>query len=596
MTQEQVQPRRLVAILAADVVGYSRLVGEDEEGTIARLKDLITSLFDPKIAQHGGRVVKTMGDGLLIEFDSAVAAARCAVEVQEALHLHNVDVPEQQHITFRVGINVGDIIVDGDDILGDGVNVAARLEGIAEPGGICISNTVFDQIDGKLDLNFIDLGEQSLKNIDKSIRAYALASAVVRHPRIRSAPGAALGTANIFDVRRFTRPSIIVMPFRDLGGADENSLAEGLRLSVHSVLVKLSGLFLLHTALVEGYRGQHYSASDVGKEIDVRYVVGGTVQCRGERVRVSVELTDTTTRQVVWAENYDRVMDDIFSVQDEIALEIVNALDIELRGGEAAHIRSKILNDPSARVLMHRAAGHLYQGDRQNNSLSRDLLEKLDEIEPDVPLTSGMIAITHWRDARFGWSVNPLHSLQKAGDYAQKAIDLGDTQGIGHTVMGYVHLQQRRHNEAMQTSAEALSTRSSCPLANGLAAEVLRYCGKADQSIMRMREAMKIVGTFPPWMVSNLAAALRDHGQIEASISAANDALQLFPEDLDLLVTLCSDYELSAMPSQAETVAKQIIDIDPTFTVSRYADAQPYSDRAVLNRIVESLTRAGLPQ
>jgi TolB-like protein len=455
---------------------------------------------------------------------------------------------------------------------------------------------VHDQILGKLQFDFTDLGELRLKNIERTIRAYALTNTRQAHSTNQQAPASPGPGATNFDISRFRRPSIIVMPFKELGGADNASLAEGLRLSLHSVLIKLPGFFLLHTGAVEGYRGQDYSAAEVGNAIDVRYVVGGAVQCVGERVRATIELTDTSSRQMVWGETYDRILDDVFALQDEIALEIVKALDIVLRAGDVGRLRFETISNPSARECFYRGISHLYGGNRENTLSARGMLEKVDAMEPDNPACLSMIALTYWREAKFGWSDDRASSLKMASNYAQKTVDLGDPEGVGHTIMGYVRLQQGRHEDAMVLSAEALSRRPSCPLSNGLLAEVMRYCGNPDQAVARIKEAMKLAKIFPPWMIDNLAAALRDNNQVEASISAAKEAVGLFPDDLDVLVTLCCDYDWSSMSTEAETVARQILAADPSFSIARYAESQPYKDKAVLDRIIESLSRAGLPE
>ncbi|WP_436638032.1 adenylate/guanylate cyclase domain-containing protein [Microbaculum sp. FT89] len=586
--------RRLAAIVSADVVGYARLVGADEDGTIATLRTYRAGIIEPLLRRHGGRIANTAGDSLLIEFASAVDAVRCAAAMQREIAARNADVPTDRRLEFRIGINVGDVVVQGDDLLGDGVNVAARLEATAEPGSLCVSAAVHDQIAGKLALDFVDLGELRLKNIERPVRAYALLDDAEAHPNGRAAAVSSKEAGAAFDFDKFKRLSIVVMPFRDLGGAEEGALAEGLRLSLHSVLIKLPGFFLLHTGAVEDYRGQAYSAVDVGHQIDVRYVVGAAVQRAGDRVRVIVELTDTRAREVVWGETYDRVLDDVFRLQDEIAREIVNALDVTLRAGDVGRILFEATSDPSVREYLHRGVSHLYRGDRDNTSKARQLLETVERVEPDLATCVGMIAMTHWRDARFGWSADPQASLEKAADYARRAVELGDSEGLGHVVLGYVELHRRRHEAAMALCVEALSRRPSCPLSNGLLAEVLRYCGNPGGSIARMKEAMKLARTFPPWMIDNLAASLRDNDQVKASISVANEAARLFPDNIDVLVTLCCDYGYCAMPKAARAAAGQILAADPAFSIDRYAQSQPYKDRAVLGHIVESLRQAGL--
>ncbi len=396
--------RRLAAIVSADVVGYSRLMGADETGTLVALRAHRAELIDGKIAEHGGRIVKTMGDGLLLEFPSVIEATQCSVEIQQGMTERNENISEDRRIVFRFGVNLGDVIIEGEDIFGDGINIAARLQSLAEPGDICISASVYDQITGKLEFDFTDLGELALKNIERPIRAYSLMCDFSAGTNERRPYAVANGAGGEFDLSNFERPSIIVMPFRDLGGGNQDSLAEGLRLCLHSVLIKMSGLFLLHTAQVEGYRGRDYSLEEIGKEIGVRYVVGGAVQRSGERVRVTIELTDTSVKQLIWGERYDRVVNDIFDLQDEVALEIVKALDIELRVGEFGRQLFPKISKPLAREYFHRGISHFYKGSRDDSITARQLLEKLDEIQPDVPICLGLIAATHWRDAKFGWS------------------------------------------------------------------------------------------------------------------------------------------------------------------------------------------------
>jgi len=588
--------RRLAAIVSADVAGYSRLMGSDEAGTLAALQAHRKELWNPTIERFGGRVVGTAGDGILVEFASAVAAVECSIAVQEGMAQRNAGVPDDQKMLLRIGINIGEVVVEGHDIYGDGVNVAARLQTIAEPSGLVMSANVQEQVSGKLAADFADLGALTLKNIERPIRAYSLknigggAAAARRHPAKQA------GGDGSIDLSRFERPSIVVMPFKDLGGGDRDSLAEGLRLSLHCVLIKLSGLFLLHTATVEAYRGKDYSAADVGKEIDVRYIVQGAVQRAGDRIRVTMEMTDVSTGQLVWGERYDRVVTDILGLQDEIALEIVHALDIELRTGETGRVRLECISDLSALQYLHRGVSHLYKGTKDDTAAARRMFEKLNELQPNLSLCTGMIALTHWRDGQFGWSADPAESRRTAAEFAQRTIDLGDTEGLGHAIIGQALLHQRRHDDALACSVEALSRRPSCPLANGLLAEVLQYCGEPARAVRQIKDAMRLVRISPPWMINTLAASLRDNNELDDSISAASQAARLFPDKPDALAILCSDYGLASSLDDAREVAQQILRIDPSFSISRYAETQPYKDQVPLDRIVEGLGAAGLPQ
>jgi adenylate cyclase len=581
----------------------------DEEGTLAALKAVRNEVLAPHFAEHGGRVIKTTGDGLLAEFPSVLDAVRCCVDIQRGVAEHTTSAPEDRQLRFRIGINLGDIIVDGGDIYGDGVNVAARLESIAEPGGICVSDDVVRQTRGKLDFAFTDDGHHKLKNIPERVHVWrwssteSIKSASV-DPSVSGAVeikqeshGRALETKDsAIDFSQFDRASIVVLPFRDLGGSDQDCLGEGLRLSLHSVLVKLSGLFLLHTTAVENYRGRDLSAAEIGREINVRYVVSGAVQRAGNRVRILIELTDVDRGQVIWADRLDRMIQDIFDFQDEASREIVNTIGLELRGGDARRASFTTAASAEALALLHRSVSHLYRGTREDTAIAREWGEKLLAVEPDNPTSLGLIALTHWRDARFCWSDSPSASLERAADYAQRVIAMGDPEGLGHTIISYVHLLKRRYDDALATSTEARARRPSCPMSNGLLAEVMRFYGSPDQAVLRMRDAMRLARNFPPFMLSGLAASLRDSGEIDASTEAATEAMRLFPEDIDSQVTLCCDKVLAGSVAEASQIAERIRRADPSFSISHYVASQPYRDQATLDGIVECLTQAGLSE
>ncbi len=320
MAEERVQ-RRLAAILTADLVGYSRFMEADEEGTLARLKSLREELFDPKIAEHHGRIVKTTGDGVLVEFASAVDAVRCAVEVQRHLTERNNATPENQRLELRVGINVGDIIIEGEDIYGDGVNVAARLEGLAEPGMVYISGSVFDQVAGKLDAAFDDLGEQKVKNITKPVRVY----------RTRGQAGEETAYGDVSAVASLPdKPSIAVLPFNNLSGdPDQEYFADGMTEDIITGLTRFRSLFVIARNSTFAYKGKSPDVREVARDLGVRYILEGSVRRGGERIRITGQLIDAATGNHLWAEHYDRELEDIFAVQDEVTEAIVAAIALE---------------------------------------------------------------------------------------------------------------------------------------------------------------------------------------------------------------------------------------------------------------------------
>ncbi|MEE9589593.1 MAG: adenylate/guanylate cyclase domain-containing protein, partial [Hyphomicrobiaceae bacterium] len=344
--------RKLAAILAADVVGYSRLMGEDEAGTLAALKAHREELVEPKIAEHNGRVVKLMGDGLLAEFGSVVSAVQCAVEIQRAMAERNTDLPEGRRIDFRVGINLGDVIVEGEDIYGDGVNIAARLEGLAEPGGICVARNVFDQVKGKVDTAFEDLGERKIKNIAEPLRVYSV------RPDNSDRPARAMEDALALP----QRPSIAVLPFENMSADPEQEFfADGITEDIITELSKFRSLFVIARNSSFAFKGQPTDAKEVSAKLGVRYVVEGGVRRAGNRVRVTAQLIDAVDDKHIWAERYDRDLEDIFAVQDEVTRAIVSTIEPQLGSTERQRARRKPTESLDAWECYQRSLWHLYQ-------------------------------------------------------------------------------------------------------------------------------------------------------------------------------------------------------------------------------------------
>ena len=338
MAEERVQ-RRLAAILVADVVGYSRLMGEDEEGTLSGLTVHRTEMIEPCIASHRGRVVKTTGDGLLAEFASVVDALQCAVAFQEGMVQRNYDTPEDRRIEFRIGVNLGDIIVQDDDVYGDGVNIAARLEGLAEPGGICISEMVHQAVDSKVDYRFVDLGPQRVKNIGKPIHTFSLQFTHEINLETRHGPDTAPPLPD--------KPSIVVLPFENMSADPEQEyFSDGITEDIITELSKISGVFVIARHSAFTYKGKSVTLKQVGRELGVRCVLEGSVRKAGNRLRITAQLIDTVTDHHLWAERYDRDIEDIFAVQDEVARHVAEALAVALKPGE----RDRLAHAPTSNL------------------------------------------------------------------------------------------------------------------------------------------------------------------------------------------------------------------------------------------------------
>jgi adenylate cyclase len=392
MAEGRVQ-RRLAAILAADVVGYSRLMGEDEAGTLAALTEVWTERFNPLVAAHRGRIVKTMGDGALVEFASVVDAVECAVAVQNAMAAHSAARPDGKPIVFRIGVNLGDIVIEGDDIFGDGVNVAARLEGQAPPGGILLSDVVHSQVRAKIGATFVDAGEATLKNIEMPIRVWrwgddaAPASTPARPvPRARDVP------------------SIAVLPFANMSGdAEQEFFADGLVEDIITTLSKLSGLLVIARNSSFVYKGRSADVREVAKELGVRYVLEGSVRKSGNRLRITAQLIDAESGGHIWAERFDRTTDDIFAVQDEITLVVATEMQVNLTEGEQARMRYTTTNNVEAWTHWARGLSHFRQSVTKDKlGQARPCWEKALALDPDSAPLNAMLGLMHYVDARFG--------------------------------------------------------------------------------------------------------------------------------------------------------------------------------------------------
>jgi len=581
--------RRLAAILALDVVGYSRLMGQNEAATLVALKAHRRDLVDPRIAKHGGRLVSTSGDGALVEFPSVVAAVECAVAIQRGMGERNRDVPRDRRIEFRIGINLDEVIVDGDDILGDGVNLAARLEAFAEPNTVCISGSVFGHVKNRLDLRFEDLGDQRFKNVAEPVRTFRISCAEAGFPYADP-----LATCESLPLPM--RPSIAIMPFANLSGDPaQDYLADGLRLDIQAALVKASGLFLIAPNTVARYRDAGIAAEDAGRRMGVRYVLEGAVRRSGRRIRTTVELTDVVARQIVWAEQYDRVLHDGLAVQDEITAEVLKALDVKLASGERWLLHST-LKSLEGLDFFYRGLSRFYAGTKDDNAAAREMFEHVARLQPDSAVGPAYLCFTHWVDAFRGWTDSKERSLTQAARWAERALKHTHSNGLAHIVLAAIDLLKRRHEEALANCYKAVELRPNCPTANSYLANVLHYCGRPAEAVTKLKEAIRITPVYPPWYMSLLAAAYRESGQVGESMIAAKHAIQLNQGDLEPRLILCSDHIFAGQSQQARGVAHEIVALEPTFSTARYVASQPYKEQQPLKRLAESLRAAGLPE
>lgn len=592
-------------MLYADVAGYSRLTEADELGTHRQLAASL-DLFAERIRTAGGRVVHYAGDAVLASFESVVAATTCAMGIQGAIAALGAPLPEEKRLRYRIGINLGEVIVDRDDLYGDGVNVAARLESLAEPGGICVSESVHTQVHGRVEADFVDIGERSVKNITRPVRAFHVVPADGAAAPDRASERAARlaayskvvapGDEDVELARRFAHepPSILILPFRNLGDPERDALVDGFRLTIQSALVKLPGLFLINAPVASLFREGNVSAIQAGAEVGVRYVLEGSVQAAGERVRITAQLTDAAEARVAWAQTFDRTLDDLFAIQDEVSTEVAAELDAALyQGGEMTWW--KLMPDRADREQVLSVLSHLYKGTASDTALACGELEDLLARSPDQPYAVALLALATWREAFQGWSVDVEGSLARSAELARRSIELGDADGLGHVVLAAVELHRRRHDEALALSERALRIRYSCPLAFAIRSKVLHFCGRPAEAVEAARRAVRFQRLYPPWMAAVLAAAYRDSGRPSAAIAVASEVLRANLHDLEGRVLLCSSHALAGDAAEARREAEAILRIEPAFSVAGYLDGQPYRDPASAQALGHALRDAGLP-
>ena len=483
MSGERVE-RRLAAILAADVAGYSRLMGEDEAGTLARMRTHRRELIDPKVAEHRGRVVKTTGDGILIEFPSVVEAVACGVAVQQGMAERNAATPDHQRIVFRVGINLGDVIIEDGDIHGDGVNVAARLEAVAEPGEICISGTVRDHIGDRLDLAFDNLGDQDLKNIARPVRVY----------RVRL-PSQAATTALSVEPLALTlpdKPSIAVLPFQNMSGDPEQEyFADGVVEDIITALSRIRWLFVIARNSSFTYKGQAIDVKRVGRELGVRYVLEGSVRRGGHRIRVTAQLIDALSGTHVWAERYDRDLSDIFAVQDEITASVAGVIEPALAEAEQQRALRKPTERLDAWEAYQRGMWHFNKHGTDENRAAQSFFRQAMTIDPNfAPAHYGYALALQW-DV-WHYSTRSLLEVQgPARKEASLAVALDDKDAMAHAVLAHMLMWGSEWEAAIAEARTALTLNPNSAFVISMLGCVLGFGGYREEALDRLRQAMR---------------------------------------------------------------------------------------------------------
>lgn len=625
--------RRLAAILAADVVGYSRLMGADEEGTLAALRDLRSKVIDPALAEHHGRLVKTTGDGLLVEFASVVDALRCANAWQQGVARVSSGIAEDRRIVFRIGINLGDVIVEDDDIHGDGVNVAARLESLARPGTICLSRAARDQVRDKMPVQFESLGALEVKNIARPVQAYLVTPSggvggerrPAGHTRSWHRPAlAAAATALIIAAGLFLwfapwtsiakrdalglqapgavlplpdKPSIAVLPFDNLG-ADAQSLrlGEALAENIISSLSKLPQMFVIARNSSFAYKAQAVKVQAVSKELGVRYVLEGSVQQVGARVRINTRLVDATTGFDLWSETYDRLIEDIFALQDDITLNVVTALQVELTQGEVAKVRQRGTKNLRAWLLVNQSFEHLVRFTREDNARARKLAEEAIALDPNYAEAYVRLARTYLADFHSGWATNRDAALRRSIELAQQALRLDDTYPDTYHLLSAIYLFVNRHEDAKLAIRKALDLSPNHSLAKANLGMVLTYSGEAEAAIPVLKEAMRQSPIYPDWFLSELARAYFQTGRYDEAVQVLERRLEHDPNSGEALILLAAAQSGAGRLSEAKAALTKFLEPRPAYTLRHYGSGEFYKNPDDLDRVLDALRQAGLPE
>jgi adenylate cyclase len=453
LSDERVE-RRLAAVLAADVAGYSRLMGRDERGTHAKLKSFRKTLVDPTIAAHRGHIVKTTGDGMLVEFASVVDAVDCAAKLQHDMAAQNTDVPYDHRIEFRIGIHVGDIIFDDNDIFGDGVNIAARLEGIADPGGVCMSDDAYRQVRGKVEIACDDMGPQLLKNIAEPLRAWRVR--LTGQTPSAGQSGSAVSQAQGLPLP--DKPSIAVLPFQNMSGDPEQEyFADGIAEDVLTTLSKLQDLLVIARNSSFVFKGQAQDIREIGRKLGVRYVLEGSVRKAGNRVRLAAQLIDSLNGGHVWADRFEGDLDDVFELQDRITQDIVAALEVRLTHGEEVRVWRKRSGSPLVYEHFHKGQNLYVNFARHTHAQARSEFEQALAINPVYTPALSLLGFTLTDQVRFGWEPAQATSYEAALECAMKALAVDPDSDVGHVALGYTRLFQRRHDDAVTAGEKAIA-------------------------------------------------------------------------------------------------------------------------------------------
>ena len=578
-------PRKLAAILYADVAGYSRLTGEDEDATHRRLSEYL-EVISTAVEAHRGQVMHYAGDAVLAMFDAVVDAVSCATEIQNSLGERNQELPAERKVEFRVGVNLGDVIEDRGDIYGDGVNVAARLESLADPGGICISDAVRTAVGKKLNLGYEDMGEQQVKNIEAPVRAYRVASR--EEPKTDEAVKRELALPD--------NPSIAVLPFNNMSGDPEQEyFSDGITEDIITALSRISALLVIARNSTMVYKGKAVDVKQVGREQGVRYVLEGSVRKAGNRVRVTAQLIDATTGHHLWADRYDRELDDVFKVQDEITRNITVEMRVRIAEGEQIRLWAGGTDSVQAWEYVARGTSVSLQDTREGDLEARRLAEAALSIDPGYVNATVLLGYSHLQEAFWLWGESKSQSMEQALECGHRALELDADHPDSRTLLAMCACIQGKHDEAILLAQEAVVLAPSHAGNTFWLGWILRNDGQYRKAVERMKRAMRLSPIFPPFYSGMLGSCYHLMGDNELAIQNLEEAVKREPDGLTYKPWLTSAL-IEAGQDEWKGVAEDVLRVDSEFSATRWAETFRFSrDQTVVERLLANLLEAGLP-
>ena len=591
--------RKLAAILAADVVGFSRLAGADEDRTLARLRALRSDLIDPTIAVHHGRIVKRTGDGAIVEFRSVVDAVRCAIEVQHGMVERNAGLPPERRIEFRIGIHLGDVVEESDgDLMGDGVNIAARLEGVAEPGAICLSEDAYRQVRARLDLQVSDLGAKQLKNIIEPMRVFAL--------QVGAAAESGLGAgvkpkpeseAATRPRAESDKPSIAVLPFANMSADPEQEyFADGISEDIITALSKLPQLFVIARNSAFTFKGKNVLVPEVAKTLGVRYVLEGSVRKSGSRARITAQLIDAASGGHLWAERFDRELADIFAVQDEVTAKIVAELAVNLTPRERRSLAAERTDNLEAYECFLRGREAFFRSTRDANREAKALLERAVELDPAFAPAHAFLGAAHAIDWQNAWGASLDQSRELWESFARRAVELD--RGYPHALwaLSLFHLWSRRHDEALTMVEDAIASNPSFADGHTTLGLVLHYSGRSAEALKCFERAEFLNPVYPDIWLHFRAQALYHLGRFGEAAESLKRRIALNPETDISRVVLAASYAELGLLDEARAAWADVLRVNPNYSLERRRGILPYKNPVDGELVIASLRKAGIEQ